>query len=155
MHLHRLILAVLFLVFGLLSILPIIWNEANVGLDLDFVNIQYSASSLPVWEKVLFSLIPLVALGGSTLLFRNSDKSKWCSLWGRPFPYTISGIWEEARNETSCSSRPTLMPVAQRHPYLSRRFTETSPGSFKPPVIRFPRSVRSDLRSIASWKEEP
>ena len=88
MNLHRLILAVLFLGFGLLSILPIIWNEANVGLDLDFVNIQYSASSLPVWEKVLFSLIPLVALGGSTLLFRNSDKSKWCCI-----PVSVVAFW--------------------------------------------------------------
>ena len=85
---NRLILAVLFLVFGLLSILPIIWNEANFGLDLDFVNIQYSASSLPVWEKVLFSLIPLVALCGSTLLFRNSDRSKWCCI-----PVSAMAFW--------------------------------------------------------------
>ena len=88
MTLHRLILAVLFLVFGLLSILPIIWNEANFGLDFDFVNIQYSASALPVWEKMLFSLIPLLALGSSTLLFRHSDRSKWCCI-----PVAVLAFW--------------------------------------------------------------
>jgi len=88
MNLHRWILAVLFLVSGLASILPIIWNEANFGLDLDFVDIQYSASSLPVWEKVLFSLIPLAALSGSTLLFRRSDWSKWCCI-----PVAVVAFW--------------------------------------------------------------